>query len=318
MVRGSGSKAARGDGLSQRTIAEKISCTGIGLHTGAPVQLTLHPARVGSGIVFVRSDLAHPVEIPARREAVTSTVMATTLGCGDATVSTVEHLLSALYSLGVDNARIEVDGPEIPVMDGSAASFVFLIRAAGLFEQNAPRRLLCIREALEVRDGDRSIRIEAARSLRISYSVDFTHPAIGRQSLENVEVNGETFEYEIGRARTFGFLREVETLWRNGLGRGGNLDNTVIMDDHRVLNEDGLRWSDEFVRHKILDLIGDLSLLGLPVAGHVTAVRGGHALHQALVEKILANPDAWRVEGGDIDPATHEHLSFGAPARASA
>ncbi|MBW2240834.1 MAG: UDP-3-O-acyl-N-acetylglucosamine deacetylase [Deltaproteobacteria bacterium] len=304
--------------MSQRTIAEKISCTGIGLHTGAPVQLTLHPARVGSGIVFVRSDLAHPVEIPARRDSVTSTVMATTLGRGDATVSTVEHLLSALYSLGVDNARIEVDGPEIPVMDGSAASFVFLIRSAGLFDQNAPRRLLRIRETLEVRDGDRAIRIEAARSLRVTYSVDFAHPAIGRQSLSDVEVNGDTFEREIGRARTFGFLREVETLWRNGLGRGGNLDNTVIMDDHRVLNDDGLRWSDEFVRHKILDLIGDISLLGVPLAGHITAVRGGHALHQALVEKILANPHAWVLEGGDADTAALEHLPVGAPAQASA
>ncbi|MCP3986465.1 MAG: UDP-3-O-acyl-N-acetylglucosamine deacetylase [bacterium] len=304
--------------MSQQTIAEKISCTGIGLHTGAPVQLTLHPARVGSGIVFVRSDLAHPVEIPARREAVTSTVMATTLGCGDATVSTVEHLLAALCSLGVDNVRIEVDGPEIPVMDGSAASFVFLIRAAGLFEQSAPRRLLRIRDALEIRDGDRSIRIEPARSLRVSYSVDFVHPAIGRQSLQDIDVDGETFEREIGRARTFGFLREVETLWRNGLGRGGNLDNTVIMDDHRVLNEDGLRWPDEFVRHKVLDLIGDLSLLGVPVAGHLTAVRGGHALHQALVEKILANPDAWVLEGSGADTAAPEPLPLRAPAQASA
>ncbi len=306
------------DGLSQRTIAEKISCTGIGLHTGAPVQLTLHPARVGSGVVFVRSDLAHPVEIPARRESVTSTQMATTLGRGDATVSTVEHLLSALYSLGVDNVRIEVDGPEIPVMDGSAASFVFLIRAAGLFEQSAPLRRLRIQQPLEVRDGDRSIRIEPARSLCVSYSVDFAHPAIGRQSVEEVDIDGESFEREIGRARTFGFLREVETLWRNGLARGGNLDNTVVMDDHRVLNEDGLRWPDEFVRHKVLDLIGDLSLLGLPLAGHVTAVRGGHALHQALVEKILAHPEAWVVEGGDTDASPLERLPLGTPARASA
>jgi len=205
----------RGGGL-QRTIAEKISCTGIGLHSGAPVQLTLHPARVGSGVVFVRTDLAHPVEIPARREAVTSTRFATTLGRGDATVATVEHLLSALYSLGIDNVRIEVDGPEVPVMDGSAASFVFLIRAAGVFEQDAPRRRLRIRRELEVRDGDRAIRVSPARGLHVSYAVDFTHPVIGSQALADLVLDDETFEREICRARTFGFLHEVEALWRAG------------------------------------------------------------------------------------------------------
>ncbi len=303
--------------MSQRTIAEKISCTGIGLHTGEPVQLTLHPAREGAGIVFVRSDLTHPVEIPARRESVTSTQMATTLGVGDATISTVEHLLSALYSMGVDNVRIEVDGPEVPVMDGSSASFVFLIRSAGLFEQGAPRRRLRIQRPLEVRDGDRSLRIEPASSLRVSYFVDYAHPSIGRQSLESIEIDAETFETDIARARTFGFLQEVEALWRNGLARGGNLDNTVVMDEHKVLNEDGLRWSDEFVRHKILDLVGDLSLIGLPLAGHVIAVRGGHALHTALVEEILSQPDAWVIEGQD-DPSTREPVPFQTPARASA
>lgn len=306
-----------GDGLSQRTIAEKISCTGIGLHTGEPVQLTLHPARVGSGIVFVRSDLAHPVEIPARRDSVTSTQMATTLGIGDATVSTVEHLLSALYSLGVDNVRIEVDGPEVPVMDGSSASFVFLIRAAGFFEQDAPTRRLRIVKPLEVREGDRSLRIEPASELRVSYFVDYAHPAIGRQSLESLTIDGDTFESEIGRARTFGFLQDVEALWRNGLARGGNLDNTVVMDEQRVLNEDGLRWSDEFVRHKILDLVGDLSLIGLPLAGHVIAVRGGHALHTGLVEEILAHPEAWVIEGLEDGEAV-EPVPFQTAARASA
>jgi UDP-3-O-[3-hydroxymyristoyl] N-acetylglucosamine deacetylase len=283
--------------LRQRTIAEKISCTGIGLHSGAPVQLTLHPSRVNSGVVFVRTDLTHPVEIPARPDSVTSTNYATTLGRGDATVGTVEHLLSAIYSLGVDNVRIEVDGPEVPVMDGSAASFVFLIRAAGVYEQRAQRRRMRIRKRLEVRDGERSICIEPARSLRISYSVDYAHPAIGRQALPALEVNDESFEREICRARTFGFLHEVEALWRNGLARGGNLDNTVVLDEARVLNRDGLRWSDEFVRHKVLDLIGDLALLGMPLEGHLTVVRGGHALHQQLVAKLLETPGAWIVEG---------------------
>jgi UDP-3-O-[3-hydroxymyristoyl] N-acetylglucosamine deacetylase len=305
--------------VSQQTIAEKISCTGIGLHSGAPVQLTLHPGRAGSGIVFVRTDLAHPVEIPARAGFVTSTRYATTLGRGDATVGTVEHLLSALYALGVDNVRIEVDGPEVPVMDGSAASFVFLIHTAGIFDQRAPRRLMRLRRRLEVRDGERGIRVEPCRELRLSYAVDFAHPAIGRQSLEGLVVDGASFERELARARTFGFLHEVEALWRAGLARGGSLDNTVVLDGRRVLNRNGLRFPDEFVRHKALDLLGDLALLGMPLAGHVVVERGGHALHQQLVAKILDTPDAWIVEGAlqpvgdDADP-----LPVPAPVRASA
>jgi UDP-3-O-[3-hydroxymyristoyl] N-acetylglucosamine deacetylase len=280
----------------QRTIAEKISCTGIGLHSGQPVQLTLHPARAGTGVSFVRTDLPEAVEIPAHHAAVTSTRLATTLGRGEATIGTVEHLLAALCGLGIDNVRAEVDGPEIPVMDGSAASFVFLIRAAGIFEQDAPRRSLRVRRPVEVRDGDRLIRIEPARELRVSYSVDFAHPAIGRQQLRNLVIDDESFEQELCRARTFGFLREVEALWRNGLARGGNLDNTVVMDDFRVLNRDGLRWADEFVRHKALDLLGDLALLGMPVEGHLVVERGGHALHQRFVRALLEQPSHWTVE----------------------
>ena len=280
----------------QRTIAEKISCTGIGLHSGQPVQLTLHPARAGSGVGFVRTDLPEPVEFPATHAAVTSTRLATTLGSGDASVGTVEHLLSALCGLGIDNVRVEVDGPEIPVMDGSAASFVFLIRAAGIFDQGVPRRTLRVRRALEIRDGDRTIRVEPGRGLRVSYSVDFAHPAIGRQQLRDLVIDDESFESEICRARTFGFLREVEALWRSGLARGGNLDNTVVMDEFRVLNRDGLRWPDEFVRHKMLDLLGDLALLGLPIEGHVIVERGGHALHQRLVRALLEQPSHYTVE----------------------
>jgi UDP-3-O-[3-hydroxymyristoyl] N-acetylglucosamine deacetylase len=302
----------------QRTIAEKISCTGIGLHSGEPVQLTLHPARVGSGVVFVRTDLAHPVEIPARREAVTSTRFATTLGRGDATVATVEHLLSALYSLGIDNVRVEVDGPEVPVMDGSAASFVFLVRAAGIFEQDAPRRRLRIRRALELHDGERAIFVEPARGLRVSYAVDFSHPVIGCQAIEDLLLDDESFEREICRARTFGFLHEVEALWRSGLARGGNLDNTVVMDAERVLNRDGLRWPNEFVRHKVLDLVGDLALLGLPLDAHVRVERGGHALHQQLVQAILETPEAWVVEGGAPAEREADGIPLARPARASA
>jgi UDP-3-O-[3-hydroxymyristoyl] N-acetylglucosamine deacetylase len=266
--------------------------------------------------VFVRSDLSHPVEIPARPEFVTSTRFATTLGRGDVGVSTVEHLLAAVYSLGIDNVRVEVDGPEVPVMDGSSASFVFLLRAAGIFEQRAEQARLRIRRPIEVRDGERRIRIEPGRGLRIHYEVDYAHPAIGRQTLRGFHLDEESFEREICRARTFGFLHEVEALWRHGLARGGSLDNTVVLDEKRVLNRDGLRWPDEFVRHKALDLIGDLALLGLPLDGHVRVERGGHALHQALLAEILATPTAW-ITTEPVRPLAPA-LPVAAPARLSA
>jgi UDP-3-O-[3-hydroxymyristoyl] N-acetylglucosamine deacetylase len=288
--------------LFQRTIAEKVGCAGVGLHSGATVELTLNPARAGSGIVFERVDLAHPVAIQARPESVRSTCYATTLGRGDATVSTVEHLLAALYGMGIDNARIEVRGPEIPVMDGSAASFAYLIRQAGVFEQDLPRRVLRVRRPIELRDGARRIRVEPARSLRVSYSVDFAHPVVGRQALSDVELVNGSFEAEVCRARTFGFLQEVEALWRSGLARGGSLENTVVLDDGGVMNPEGLRFPDEFVRHKALDLIGDLALLGMPLAGHVIVERGGHALHQRLVAELARRADAWADAPGHATP----------------
>jgi UDP-3-O-[3-hydroxymyristoyl] N-acetylglucosamine deacetylase len=284
--------------LHQQTIAEKVSCTGIGLHSGAPAQLTLYPARANSGVVFVRTDRATPVEIPARSSEVSSTALATTLGRGDASIGTVEHLMSALYGLGIDNVRIEVDGPELPVMDGSAAPFVYLLRSAGLFAQRERRRVLRMRRRIEVRDGDRSISIEPARDFRVSYAVDFEHPAIRRQQLTIAPLDAERFEREISAARTFGFLQEVRALWDAGFARGGSLDNTVVLDEEKVVNPEGLRWPDEFVRHKVLDLFGDLALLGMPIQGHVRAERGGHSLHQRLLAAMLAQPDAWTV----IDP----------------
>ncbi len=304
--------------MSQRTIAEKISCTGIGLHSGKPVQVTLHPARAHSGIVFVRTDLPHPVEIPARFDAVASTRFATTLGRGDATLGTVEHLLSALVGLGIDNVRIDVDGPEVPVMDGSAASFVYLIRTAGIFDQRSERRVMRIKKPVEVRDGDRAIRVEPGRGLRVSYTVDYGHPAIGRQRRQ-FELSDRVYEREIARARTFGFLRDVEALWRTGLARGGNLENTVVLDDSRVLNNEGLRWPDEFVRHKVLDLLGDLALIGMPLRGHIVVERGGHALHLELVRKLMASREAWLVEGL-LDPIADdaELIPLEVPLRATA
>lgn len=273
--------------MNQCTIAEKVSCTGIGLHGAAPALLTLQPARAGTGIVFVRTDLAAPVEVPARPGNVSSTRLATTLGWGDATVGTSEHLLAALRGLGIDNVRVELDGPEVPVMDGSADCFAFLIRGAGVFEQHAPRRVLRLPHAIEVRDGDRWARIEPGRGLRVSYEIEFDHPVIGRQAIRSLAITPESFEAELCRARTFGFLRDVQPLWRVGLGQGGSLDNAILLDEGEVVNPEGLRWPDEFVRHKALDLIGDLALLGVQVEGHVRVHKGGHALHLALVSEML-------------------------------
>jgi UDP-3-O-[3-hydroxymyristoyl] N-acetylglucosamine deacetylase len=279
----------------QQTLAEKISCTGKGLHGGAPVHLSLCPARAGSGIVFVRTDRAHPIEIPARPGAVSCTRLATTLGSGDAGVRTVEHLLAALYGLGVDNVRIAVDGPELPVMDGSAAAFVYLIQSAGIVVQPEARAVLRVLEPIEVVEGGRRIRIEPARGLRVSYVVDFRHPAIGRQELRLGVLDGRRFEAEIAPARTFGFLQDVRALWSEGLARGGSLDNAVLLDETRVLNPGGLRWPDEFVRHKVLDLLGDLALLGVAIDGHVEVECGGHALHHRLVAALLERPRAWQL-----------------------
>ena len=285
--------------MRQHTIAETVSCIGTGLHSGAPVHLTLRPAPVDFGVVFARTDRGRSVEIRAHPSAVTSTRLATTLGCGDATVGTVEHLFSALFGLGIDNVRVEVDGPELPVMDGSAAPFVYLLRSAGIQPQPAARPLLRLRRPLEVRDGERHIRIEPARSFRVSYAVEFDHPVIGRQEYRVDSFHPEHFEREISAARTFGFLQEVRALRRSGFARGASLDNTVVLDDQGVVNPDGLRWPDEFVRHKVLDLFGDLALLGMPVRGHVRVERGGHSLHQKLVAAILANQDAWRIDDSD-------------------
>jgi UDP-3-O-[3-hydroxymyristoyl] N-acetylglucosamine deacetylase len=245
--------------------------------------------------VFVRTDTPEPVEIPARPAAVACTRFATTLSRGEVRVATVEHLLAALYGLGIDNLRIEVDGPELPVMDGSAAAFVSLIRSAGIFRQSEPRRILRVRRPIEVRDGERRVRLEPSRDFRVSYAVDFDHPAIGRQEFELVAPDPEKFEREISKARTFGFLHEVHDLWEAGFARGGSLKNAVVLSDHGVLNPGGLRWRDEFVRHKVLDLFGDLALLGLPLQGHVRVERGGHSLHQRLLCAVLARPDAWRI-----------------------
>jgi UDP-3-O-[3-hydroxymyristoyl] N-acetylglucosamine deacetylase len=296
--------------MTQRTISEKATCTGVGLHSGAETHLALYPARPGTGIVFARTDLPEAPEIPARRSALASTRLSTTLGRGSASVGTVEHLLAAVMALGVDNLRVEVDGPEIPVMDGSAAPFVALLEQAGVFDQRVARRVIRLRKPISVRDGDRVIRVSPAPRLALSYFVEYPHPAIGKQQIA-LELDAGSFQRELARARTFGFLHEVEALWRGGLARGGNLDNTVVLDERGVVNPSGLRFPDEFVRHKALDLIGDLALLGMPLLARVEVERGGHALHQQLVERILATPEAWTVEAAFAPPAfAEEELSL--------
>lgn len=282
----------------QRTLAERVTCTGLGLHTGEPVQLMLLPARVHTGIRFVRRAGDITSEIPATAESVSATNFATTLGHGDARVSTVEHLLATLYALGINNATVELDGPEVPVMDGSAAPFVHLIQTAGIYEQHETQPVMRIDRKIEFCEGERSISIEPARHFQISYRVDFDHPKIGVQQIEVDRLSATSFEHEIARARTFGFLEEVEALRRAGLGLGGSLNNTVVLDANGVMNPGGLRYPDEFVRHKVLDLIGDLSLLGVPLQGHVRVDRGGHALHHELVLEIQRQTRSWSLVAG--------------------
>jgi UDP-3-O-[3-hydroxymyristoyl] N-acetylglucosamine deacetylase len=243
--------------------------------------------------VFVRTDLDPHFEIPARAASVGSTHLATTLRRGDVSIGTVEHLMAALFGLEIHNVRVEIDGPELPVMDGSAAPFVYLIRSVGISQQREPRRELRFRRRIEVRDDGCIISIDPSPQFRVSYVVEFEHPAIRRQALSIDSLDPECFEREIAAARTFGFLHEVAELRRAGLARGGSLENTVVLNDEWVLNPEGLRWPDEFVRHKVLDLCGDLALLGAPIVGHVRVERGGHALHQKLVSAILSSPDTW-------------------------
>lgn len=295
----------------QQSIAQRISCDGKGLHSGRPVSLTLLPAEPETGVVFVVPGPTGAVEIPARLEWVVSTDNATTLGRDGARIATVEHLLAALRGLGVDNVRVEVDGSELPGMDGSAAPFAHLLRSAGLRPQTAPRRLIVVRRAVSYGDGLRRIRIEPARrGLQLRCAVDFSHPAIGRQAIELEELTPERFEAELARARTFGFLEQVDALRAAGLARGASLANTVVLDERGVMNPNGLRWPDEFARHKALDLLGDLALLGHPLQARVSVERGGHALHRAGMQALLADPDAFRL----VEDASRTPAATGLPA----
>ena len=273
----------------RRTLRRAIGCTGIGLHSGRPVRLELKPAPAHHGICFYRRDV--DVEIPARLANLSRLDHATTLSRDGVSIDTVEHLLSALSALGVDDIHIEVDGPEVPILDGSAAPFVYLVHEAGTRPLPAARRYLKVLQPIEVVQGAKSTRLSPADHFRVSYSIGFEHPLLRHQEA-SFRVGPDTFAEQIAPARTFGFLREVETLRRNGLALGGSLENAVVIGDSGVLNN-SLRFEDEFVRHKILDAIGDMALLGYPLVGHLEASRAGHALHAALAHKLMESPDAW-------------------------
>src|SRR5262245_55985222 len=275
--------------LRQRTLKSLVKASGVGLHTGQKVRMSLRPAPVDTGIVFRRVDLAAPADIPARAELVGESRLASTLVKGSAKVYTVEHLMSALSGLGVDNAYIDLDGPEVPIMDGSASPFVLLLQQAGIEEQGAPKRFARVTRRIEVRDGDKWARLEPYEGYKLSFSIDFKHPVIDR-STQSVSVDFAETSYlkEIARARTFGFMHEVEALRENGLALGGGLDNAVVLDEFRVLNSDGLRFADEFIRHKLLDAVGDLYLLGRPLLGAFSAHKSGHAINNKLLRAAIA------------------------------
>lgn len=280
--------------IRQRTLKNTVRATGVGLHTGLKVSLALRPAAPDTGIVFRRIDLAEPVEIKANPYAVGDTRLSSCLEKDGVRVSTVEHLMSAFGGLGVDNAYVDVSAPEVPIMDGSAGPLVFLLQSAGIEEQNVPKKFIRIVDTVEVREGDKWVRFEPHNGFRLELSIDFDHPVFER-SLQSVCVDFATTSYikEVSRARTFGFMHDVESMRAQGLALGGNLDNAIVMDDYRMLNNDGLRYSDEFVKHKVLDAIGDLYLLGHPLIGAFSGYKSGHALNNLLLRRLLETQRAW-------------------------
>jgi UDP-3-O-[3-hydroxymyristoyl] N-acetylglucosamine deacetylase len=286
--------------LKQRTVKQLVKTVGVGLHSGTKVELTLRPAAPDTGIVFRRVDLNPPVDFPASAAGVGDTRMASTLDKDGAKVSTVEHLMSACAGLGIDNLYVDLSAEEIPIMDGSAASFVFLLQQAGLQEQNAAKKFIRVKKTVEVRDGNGAeakwARLEPYNGFKLKFFIEFNHPAVdGTGQTAEVDFESESYVKEIARARTFGFMQDVETLRGMGLARGGSLENAIVMDEYRILNPDGLRYDNEFVRHKILDAIGDLYLVGHPLLAGYIAHKSGHTLNNLLLRELLAQPDAYEV-----------------------
>jgi UDP-3-O-[3-hydroxymyristoyl] N-acetylglucosamine deacetylase len=302
--------------IRQRTLKNVIRATGIGLHTGEKVYLTLRPAAVDTGIVFRRVDLDPPVEIPARAENVGDTTLSTSLMCNGARVATVEHLLSALAGLGIDNAYVDVSAPEVPIMDGSAGPFVFLVQSAGVEDQNAPKRFIRIKKRVQVEDGDKWARFDPFEGFKVSFAIEFDHPVFKNRCQEAVvDFSTTSFVKEVSRARTFGFMRDVELMREKRLALGASLDNAVVVDDYRVLNEDGLRYDDEFVKHKVLDAIGDLYLLGRSLIGAFNGYKSGHALNNRLLRALMADESAWELV--TFEDAAHAPILFMQPMPAS-
>ncbi|HKM15443.1 MAG TPA: UDP-3-O-acyl-N-acetylglucosamine deacetylase [Marinospirillum sp.] len=282
--------------IKQCTLRNTIRATGVGLHSGEKVYLTLRPAPVDTGIVFRRVDLDPVAEIHACAENVHETTLSTTLNEGDAKVSTVEHLLSALAGLGIDNLYVEVSAPEVPIMDGSAGPFVFLIQSAGIQEQDAPKQFIRIKKKIAVAEDDKTASFEPYEGFRVGFSIDFDHPVF-RDQKQNATIDFSTtsFVREVSRARTFGFMRDIEYLRSRNLALGGSMENAIVVDDYRILNEDGLRYEDEFVKHKVLDAIGDLYLLGKSLIGEFKGHKSGHGLNNKLLRELISNPDAWEI-----------------------
>lgn len=282
--------------IQQRTLKNMIRATGVGLHTGTKVYLTLRPAPANSGIVFRRTDLAPPVEIKGEPYSVGDTRLSSCLEKGGARVATVEHLMSALAGLGIDNAYVDLTAPEVPIMDGSAGPFVFLLQSAGIAEQNAPKKFIRVLKPVEVRDGDKWARFEPHNGYKLTMSIDFAHPVFEKSGKSvTVDFSETSYIKEVSRARTFGFMQDVETLRAQGLALGGSLDNAIVMDEYRVLNTDGLRYDDEFVKHKVLDAIGDLYLLGHPLIGAYIAHKTGHALNNRLLRRLMEDKPSWEL-----------------------
>ena len=280
--------------IRQRTLKNAIRATGVGLHTGEKIYLTLLPAAPDTGITFRRVDLDPPVEIQARAHNVGETTLSTTLVQGDVKVSTIEHLMSAFAGLGIDNALVELSSGEVPIMDGSAGPFVFLIQSAGIQEQAAPKKFVRVKKPITLDEGDKVASFLPFEGFKINFSIEFDHPVFKGKTLDTtVDFSSTSFVKEVSRARTFGFMHEIEYLRSKGLARGGSVDNAIVVDEYRILNEDGLRYEDEFVRHKVLDAIGDLYVLGNSLIGEFRAHKSGHGLNNRSLRKLIEDPDAW-------------------------
>lgn len=295
--------------LKQRTLKTLVRATGVGLHSGVKVTMVLRPAPVDTGIVFCRVDLSPPVELPAKPHGVGDTRMASTLEKDGAKLSTIEHLMSALAGLGIDNIYVDVDAPELPIMDGSAAPFVFLLQSAGIEEQNAAKKFIRIKKTVRVEEGDKWAELSPYEGFRLDFSIIFNHPAVdqtGRQV--SVDFADNSYIREVARARTFGFMQDIEYMRDHGLALGGSLENAIVMDEYRVLNSDGLRYNDEFVKHKVLDAIGDLYVAGHPILGAFSAFKSGHGLNNKLLRAVLDDASAWEWATFSDPAATPERI----------